>query len=59
MLVRTGATAATAEGVLAGVKDVPLTELGVEQARQAGQLLSDLQVSGGLPQCEPSSGYST
>lgn len=59
VLVRTGATVATAEGVLAGVNDVPLTELGIEQARQAGQLLSDLQVSGSLPYFESSSGYST
>lgn len=44
MLVRTGATTATAEGVLSGTAEVPLNELGVEQARQAGQLLTELQV---------------
>jgi broad specificity phosphatase PhoE len=43
VLVRTGATAATAAGVLSGVNDEPLSDLGVEQARQAAALLTDLQ----------------
>ena len=46
VLVRTGATTATAEGVLSGTAEVPLNELGVEQARQAGQLLTELQARG-------------
>ena len=46
VLVRTGATTATAEGVLSGVTEAPLTELGAEQARQAAQLLTELEVRG-------------